>query len=121
MPLDDHPNIVATRALDREADDFEQEYVDPLELVGADQTIREKIEHLLRIYPRISQMMLQVGIGPSISPDMWRPVLQQMTDAEVVKQRSESLRHPNGRTYIHKIIELGPMSEFKPFEFVTKP
>jgi hypothetical protein len=50
----------------------ETQYSDPATL------IREKILMLLQIYPRVSPTMLQAGLGPSLSPEIWRPVFNEM-------------------------------------------
>lgn len=49
-------------------------------------SIRDKILHLLRIYPIVSPSMLQIGIGSSLPTSIWRPVLQELLDTGEVKE-----------------------------------
>ena len=44
----------------------------------AEAEIEVKILHLLGIYPIISPTMLQGGLGPSVKPALWRPVLARL-------------------------------------------
>lgn len=40
-------------------------------------TIREKIAHILTIYPVLSPSMIQTSLG-NVSPKVWKPVLETM-------------------------------------------
>jgi len=62
-----------------------------------EQMIREKITHVLTLYPLVSTSMLQVGVGASMEPRMWKPVLQKMIRMREVKQEQYSNVTPNGR------------------------
>lgn len=73
----------------------------------SDQIIREKILQTLSIYPRISPTMLQVGIGTSITPKMWHPILDSLIEEGLVKR--EARQAPNnvsGRDQTYTIISL---------------
>jgi hypothetical protein len=51
--------------------------------------IRERIEFILTHYPILSASMLQISIGPNMSPRLWRPVLQEMINEGVVVRKEE--------------------------------
>lgn len=72
----------------------------------SDQDIREKIVHLLSIYPIISPTMLQGGLGPYVKPKDWRPVLAQLIDEGIVQQVQETHLSPGGRYNAHNKISL---------------
>ena len=58
--------------------------------------IREKIAHVLTIFPIISRTMLNVGIGTAIPPALWKPVLQGMIDEGIVLVDTIQCETPNG-------------------------
>ncbi len=77
-----------------------------------DQTIRERIIHTLSIYPQLSPSMLQVGMGTSLIPALWKPVLEKMCEEGIVTQKHESRETPAGRQQSYTIIKLTePTSE----------
>lgn len=78
----------------------------------SDQIIREKILQTLSIYPRISPTMLQVGIGTSITPRMWHPILDKLIEEGLVKR--DARQAPNnisGRDQTYTIISLASTPE----------
>lgn len=64
--------------------------------------LKEKIKHILTIYPCISHTMLQAGIGPQIGPKVWRPVVSEMIAQGEIVQEEISTTSPSGRyiTYV---------------------
>ena len=72
------------------------ETLDEATELAADE-IRTKILHLLSIYPVISPTMLQGGLGPSVRPVHWRPVLEQLEDEGIVIKEQDSMQTPTGR------------------------
>jgi len=64
--------------------------------------IRQKIKHILQIYPIISPTMLQSGLGPQIAASVWRPILEEMILDKTLKRESVALQSPAGRniTYV---------------------
>lgn len=68
--------------------------------------IRERLIHVLHIYPGISPSMLQVGIGTAISPKMWHPVMDQLKAEGLVKETEVMAQAPNGRDLTHKKLSL---------------
>lgn len=74
--------------------------------MSTDELLRTKIISLLKIYPKISPSMLQVGIGPSISSSMWRPILQQLKDDGIVIEDHFIDFNSSGRSQTFKIISL---------------
>ncbi len=72
------------------------------------ETIRKKVLHVLGVYPRISPSMLQVGIGPTVAPQFWRPVVDAMIAAGEIHRWSESHIAPSGRSQSYSIMSLTP-------------
>jgi len=68
--------------------------------------VREKIRHVLLIYPKLSMSMLQVGIGTGVPPRFWHPVLEDMKKEGLITVETRSLSAPNGRDQIYKIVQL---------------
>jgi hypothetical protein len=66
---------------------------------------RDKILHILDIYPCISPAMLQVGLGTSIPSRVWRPVLDRLIKAGEVTMHTQTSFTDRGRQYQHKIIQ----------------
>ena len=64
--------------------------------------IRQKIRHILQIYPVISPTMLQAGLGPQITANVWRPILEEMISNKIIERGSVTLKSPMGRniTYV---------------------
>lgn len=60
--------------------------------------LKEKILHILRIYPVISPTMLQAGLGPQIAAGEWRPILEELIEQKKVTQDSVTSKGPSGRT-----------------------
>ena len=71
-----------------------------------DRTIQEKILHVLNLYPKISPAMLQVGIGTSLPPDIWRPNYQKLIELGLIKEYQENHVSPSGRNTRHTFIML---------------
>ena len=65
-----------------------------------------RIVHVLTIYPCISAMMLQMGLGPHTRAEAWRPQLQHLIDTGVVVSTSESHQTPVGRHQSYTLIRL---------------
>jgi len=59
--------------------------------------LRSRILHLLTIYPVISPTMLQCGLGPSVKPQLWRPILQRLIDTGEVIQENQDATTVIGR------------------------
>jgi hypothetical protein len=75
--------------------------------ITSDTIIREKILQTLSVYPRISPTMLQVGIGTSITPRMWHPILDQLIEEKIVKRETrQSPNNVTGRDQTYTIISL---------------
>src|SRR5260370_32502321 len=56
--------------------------------------IRQRILHVLSIYPKLSPSMLQVGIGTGMPPTLWRPILEQLVKDGAVDRYQLSATHP---------------------------
>ena len=55
--------------------------------------VREKILRVLKVYPIISPAMLHIGIGTSVKTSLWRPILDELIDENLVTET---------RTYLEK-------------------
>lgn len=76
-----------------------------------EQIIRDKIAHVLSIWPKLSMSMLQVGIGTALSPKMWHPVLAKMIDEGVVIKQDVGASGPTGRYQNYVVIRLSSTPE----------
>ncbi len=68
--------------------------------------VKEKIIHLLGIYPIISPTMLQVGLGPHCKPAIWRPALQALVDIGDVVEGTDTKLNPAGRHNTYNLLYL---------------
>ena len=74
--------------------------------------IRAKILHTLKVYPVISPTMLQSGgLGPSVRPSVWRPVLQELIAEGKVVQDTIPSSTPSGRYNAYQRLYLPETSE----------
>lgn len=99
MPLLDHPNVASTM-------NDEDEHAAPLYLDPTDELIRQKIVHSLSVYPGISMTMLQISIGTSIAPNLWKPTYLKMVQAKIILETVETKEGPGGRIIMYKHINL---------------
>ena len=70
------------------------------------ETIKDKILHILKIYPIISPTMLQGGLGPYMKPAQWRPVLQDLIASGKVKETQRSMRTHQERYNTYTMLHL---------------
>src|SRR3954471_5086154 len=78
------------------------------ELHNMELWIRARIIHTLKIFPKISKSMLQVGIGTSLGPKLWNSVYEQMVEeGDVIVDRVD-YKTPAGRSQTYTIITLNP-------------
>lgn len=68
--------------------------------------VKQKILHVLKIYPKISPSMLQVGIGTALPPKIWRPVYEDMLKEGTIKLETVGSSSPSGRDQTYHIISL---------------
>lgn len=81
-----------------------------------DSLIKDKIVHVLTVYPGVSRSMLQVGIGPAISPKMWHPILDLLKNEGRVIETEEEVKGPTGRDQTHKHLTLVPADQAIPLK-----
>ncbi len=70
---------------------------EPAESGQDEETVREKIIHILGIYPTISPTMLQAGLGPYTKAMVWRPILDELIEDGQVSRTQESIKTPSDR------------------------
>lgn len=101
-----HPNVKAMMAEAATQEDLEGL---PTEVSMEGKVIQEKILHILNLFPTISPAMLQVGIGTSIPPAMWRPNYDYLKKAKVIIERHAVHETPGGRLIQYTFVELSPL------------
>lgn len=77
------------------AQPIEAEPTNQMDEVVAD--VRADILSLFDTFPYISSTMIQVGIGPSKPPKLWRPVLEQLVKDGILLERMISVTTPKNR------------------------
>lgn len=97
MTISNHPNVKAVSDEDEGG-----------EVLDTEKTIRDKIIHVLSIYPRISTSMLQIGVGTSLMPSLWKPILNQMMADGLVLEERKMFRTPSDRQQSYTILSLNP-------------
>jgi hypothetical protein len=65
--------------------------------------VEDRLMHVMTIFPFVSASMLQTGIGPSLPPKMWRPVLHRMVSKGLVAATRLSAQTPAGRAMSYLI------------------
>jgi hypothetical protein len=88
-------------------------------LDAAAEDMRQRINHLLEVYPYISRAMIQVGLSPAIPPKMWGPVLDQMAERGEVVRHEVDVTNASNRTITKNIYHL-PSSPYPPLG-ITQP
>jgi hypothetical protein len=75
--------------------------------------IRGKILQVLTHFPVLSPSMLQVGIGPGISPRVWRPELDKLVQEGKILRQEKGIEDLSGqyRTIIQIQLAPEPASE----------
>lgn len=68
--------------------------------------IQAKILYTLGICPRLTRSMLQTGIGPALSPAIWRPVLEDMIARKLVQEETVNVKGASGRANSPQILSL---------------
>ncbi len=110
MGYEDHPNVKAI--LDEEDNNGSGNWN------VTDEIIRKKMTHLLSIYPKISPSMMQVGIGPSIAPAMWKPILGQLKELGIIVETQIASVTQSGRHQTYTIYALADPESLKKAEHV---
>lgn len=73
----------------------------------AEDMIRQRIIHCLKIYPKLSPSMLQIGIGTGFPPALWHPVLQSMENSgEVSRVQVQATNPVSKRDQTYTILQL---------------
>jgi hypothetical protein len=68
--------------------------------------LRSKIIHVLSVYPQLSPSMLQVGLGTSLPPNIWKPHLDELIEEGVILRTQRVVESPIGRAQNYVILEL---------------
>ena len=77
--------------------------------IKPEKIVRQRILHTLSIYPKISLSMLQVGIGTSIPPALWKPVYELMVESGELLVAQKIYETPTGRNQTYTTIEMAPL------------
>lgn len=78
-------------------------------LDNTEEQTREKIVHVLEIWPVISPSMLQIGLGTSFPTSIWKPILDKMVDDGTVKRWEHQKNAPNGSNRSYTRLSLTAM------------
>jgi hypothetical protein len=81
-----------------------------------EEVIRDRLLHVLTLYPGISPSMLQVGIGTAISPKMWHPVMLKLKENGIVVESETVAKAPNGRDLSYKKLVVASREDWKVLE-----
>ena len=73
--------------------------------------LRERILHVLDVYPGISPTMLQMGLGPATKPRDWKPILEHLIEIGEVIRHSVSGLSPHERH--HSYVKLTLKKDFR--------
>ena len=84
-------------------------------------TVQDRIMSILEVYPKISPTMLQAGLGPSLSPKIWRPALDVLIMQGLVDQRAEFPPSSSDRTRPYTIIEKVPSGDVSKIRVPAPP
>jgi hypothetical protein len=71
--------------------------------------IKLRIIAVLQIYPKLNASMLQVGIGPHIKPQKWRPALEALVSEGVVERTYFPMTTPGGTYRTISVLSLNPV------------
>lgn len=71
-----------------------------------EESITSRILHILGIYPKISPSMMQIGIGSSLSPPIWKPILRKLIEQKVIQEDVIVSITPSGRHQTYTILSL---------------
>lgn len=89
---------------------IEDERDEFIELRAVQALTREKIIHVLTVWPRLSPSMLQIGLGTGLSSRLWRPILETLITEGIVIREEVTARSPIGRDQSYTILSLNPDS-----------
>lgn len=68
--------------------------------------LRLKINELFGIYPKMSPTMLQAALGPSLTPRVWRPVLDAMLEDGTLRMDAVLPPTASGRSRAYTVLSL---------------
>lgn len=68
--------------------------------------LRSRITELFGVYPRMSPTMLQAALGPSLSPRIWRPVMDKMIHEGTLTLDAEMPPVVSGRSRPYTVLSL---------------
>jgi EAL domain-containing protein (putative c-di-GMP-specific phosphodiesterase class I) len=75
-------------------------------LSEADRVFREKILHVLGIYPKLGRHHLQISLGTSVPASVWKPVLDAMIRDGTLKEETIPSESPSGRQQNYTAISI---------------
>lgn len=80
----------------------------PISPQAADFKVRERIIHLLELYPVLSHSMIGIGLGVQIPAWMWRPELQLLINEGIVSRDDVVAQSVTGRLQTYTQLTLVP-------------
>lgn len=70
------------------------------------QKVRDKITHLLTIYPFLQPSMIHMGIGTSTPSELWKPILDSLKADGVIQESTVLTENAEGRKMSCTILHL---------------
>lgn len=83
------------------------------EVTVAMDDVKARILHTLEIFPYISRSMIQVALGPGLSPKFWDGPLSALVDEGRIKLVETVIASPGGRA-LNKVIYHLPCYPYPP-------
>jgi hypothetical protein len=83
--------------------------------------IRERILFLLGHYPVVSHSMLQISLGPNLSPKLWKPVVDELIKEGVLCKEEEAVTSNLGRYQTLVKIRLANKEELVDLQDLDEP
>lgn len=80
----------------------------PPTVVEAEEKIRQRIVHILRVYPAVSPSMLQISMHQKAHE--WKPILEHMIADDYVYRTVVMSDTPEGRLQNYTVLRLGKVA-----------
>lgn len=88
---------------------------------NSNQVIVDKIMHVLEHFPKITPSMLQISLGSGLPTVIWKPVLEELLEAEMLYRYQKTVKTPAGRTQTQTILSLHPETDGVPTKQMDDP
>jgi hypothetical protein len=76
---------------------------------------KQKLLHLLDIYPYLPKALIQTGMSPALPPKFWKPILDKCVEDGEILVAKISTQTPNGRNLQKEVYHL-PKYPYPPIQ-----